>query len=588
MKLVALSALATTASAATVTCKFTVDNKVHNVYIDGQDKTRAVRGQKNNWTKKKTITFDSSATSMAIFASDYENGCRNGGLAMVCSTRDRNSPWNMDTSNANMFVVASSRNANDKPASNWQAKNYNPTGQRWSTPIHRGNSWIDDKINSRVGDICSGVDHQWNNNKFWFRFSTKTVTCKFTVDNHLHQIYLDGVSKNGDVAGHRSDWTKQKTISFPSSTKSMAIFATDYEQGCKNGGMAMKCFTPVKSSKWNMDTSHTNDFLVASSRNYNDAPATNWMATNYDTTTSSRWGKPIHRGNSWIDDKIGESVGDICSSSSQQWNNNQFWFRFMSETKAPTAHPTKQPTEKPTDSPTKSPTKKPTMTPTSHPTESPTEKCNADNCMTWSCADWCECYDETAVDTYESHAGCQDDNDDTCICFQEETDNFAKKVDAGTARHDKMHYRQYQKHKVVCGRHNPRECREADRWETDLAAVHEVRCCSDVIPTNALKQKRGMKNCANPHSPGPSVKRAGGRLSGIPGVWGMSKVGNTGDMCVHSATFDEAVAICAAIPNGRLCTENELKNECTSGTGCMHDFDLIWTKPQMIGVDTRK
>jgi hypothetical protein len=46
MKLVALSALATTASAATVTCKFTVDNKVHNVYIDGQDKTRAVRGQK--------------------------------------------------------------------------------------------------------------------------------------------------------------------------------------------------------------------------------------------------------------------------------------------------------------------------------------------------------------------------------------------------------------------------------------------------------------------------------------------------------------------------------------------------------------
>merc|ERR1712167_473740 len=91
-------------------------------------------------------------------------------------------------------------------------------------------------------------------------FSTKTVACKFTVDNHLHQIYLDGVNKNGDVAGHRSDWTKQKTISFPSSTKSMAIFATDYEQGCRNGGMAMKCYTPVKSSKWNMDTSHTNAF----------------------------------------------------------------------------------------------------------------------------------------------------------------------------------------------------------------------------------------------------------------------------------------------------------------------------------------
>ena len=48
-----------------------------------------------------------------------------------------------------------------------------------------------------------------------------------------------------------------------------------------------------------------------------------------------------------------------------------------------------------------------------------------------------------------------------------------------------------------------------------------------------------------------------------------------------------AQAICSEIDGGRLCTENELKNECTSYTGCGHDLDLIWVKPQMIGVDTR-
>jgi len=55
----------------------------------------------------------------------------------------------------------------------------------------------------------------------------------------------------------------------------------------------------------------------------------------------------------------------------------------------------------------------------------------------------------------------------------------------------------------------------------------------------------------------------------------------------EAATFLEAVALCAAVDGGRLCTENELKNECTSWTGCGHDGDLIWVKPQMVGVDTR-
>jgi hypothetical protein len=215
--------------------------------------------------------------------------------------------------------------------------------------------------------------------------------------------------------------------------------------------------------------------------------------------------------------------------------------------------------------------------------------------MNWSCLDWCECYDEAQVSVYESHAECQDDNDDTCICFdKEESETYGERhrkinynqdaVDAGTAKMiegTNVHVATKQNHMggyhLTCGRHNPRECKEADKVTMNANEKHEVRCCSDVAPSAALKKKHSIKNCATPHSPGPSVSKAGGRLAGIPGVWGMSKVGgNSQDQCVHSATFTEARDICAAIPNGRLCTETELHGECTSYTGCMHDMDLIW------------
>jgi hypothetical protein len=214
--------------------------------------------------------------------------------------------------------------------------------------------------------------------------------------------------------------------------------------------------------------------------------------------------------------------------------------------------------------------------------------------MNWNCADWCECYDEADIATYESIAGCQDDGDDSCVCFQEdgkaweEGDAFQKQIfnveGQTNDRHDKIHYRQYQRYRVVCGRHNPHQCAEQDRWETNPHAVHEVRCCSDGKPSPAVP---GMKHCANPNSVGP--KPVGGWTGVLQSdnIWGMSKVGVDGDKCIHAATFFEAQAMCSDIDGGRLCTENELKNECTSYTGCGHDLDLIWVKPQMIGVDTR-
>merc|ERR1711912_134671 len=94
---------------------------------------------------------------------------------------------------------------------------------------------------------------------------------------------------------------------------------------------------------------------------------------------------------------------------------------------------------------TLAPTASPTASPTANPTMSPTARCNANNCMNWNCVDWCECYDESDVPIYESHVECQDDSDDTCICFEnDENELYGERhrkinynqdaVDAGTAK----------------------------------------------------------------------------------------------------------------------------------------------------------
>ena len=55
-------------------------------------------------------------------------------------------------------------------------------------------------------------------------------------------------------------------------------------------------------------------------------------------------------------------------------------------------------------------------------------------------------------------------------------------------------------------------------------------------------------------------------------MWGGS---DEGFDCQENKTFAQAEAICATA-GARLCTVAELEDECTRGTGCFHDWDLVW------------
>jgi cullin-associated NEDD8-dissociated protein 1 len=103
------------------------------------------------------------------------------------------------------------------------------------------------------------------------------------------------------------------------------------------------------------------------------------------------------------------------------------------------------------------------------------------------------------------------------------------------------------------------ECGRSGRCRSETGSCdahstrHEVRCCSSVAIL-------GWTN----------------RGGACAAVWGESDDTSEDWSCTSGATFDEAAAICEGV-GARLCTVRELQNDCTRGTGCGHDNDLIWS-----------
>jgi hypothetical protein len=97
---------------------------------------------------------------------------------------------------------------------------------------------------------------------------------------------------------------------------------------------------------------------------------------------------------------------------------------------------------------------------------------------------------------------------------------------------------------IVCGKLG--SC-PAQQKKAHVDETHEVRCCSDTA------------------KPGWSKK-------GICDVWGGSLL----PTCKDNETYASATQICED-NNARLCTKVELELGCTSGSGCSHDKDNVWS-----------
>merc|ERR1711865_1157596 len=96
---------------------------------------------------------------------------------------------------------------------------------------------------------------------------------------------------------------------------------------------------------------------------------------------------------------------------------------------------------------------------------------------------------------------------------------------------------------------NSNECPSHEET-IDYTTLRDVRCCSDTYLGQPWKKKN---QCS---------------------VWGATEKINDG--CSGKINFNEAMAYCADA-GGRLCTSEELANDCTRGTGCSYDKAMIWS-----------
>ena len=104
-------------------------------------------------------------------------------------------------------------------------------------------------------------------------------------------------------------------------------------------------------------------------------------------------------------------------------------------------------------------------------------------------------------------------------------------------------------------------CHELGRGDTSAAETpycaqdtetHEVRCCSSTAISGYMQ-----KTCLG------------------DALWVESDFAGFGG-CQHNLTWPQASQLCKSM-NVRLCTKAELDADCTSGSGCEHNLDLIWS-----------
>ena len=157
-----------------VSCTFTSDNYVRNVYVDGSNQNHRVSGNMHSWPSRKYLSFSSSARTIAIQADDAECGCHCGGFAIRCSQSGASGPgsqWTVHSGERGYWKVVGSGHWGGGPGSDsqgrsWYAKDYIEDG-RWSTPSDAP-GWAA-AATIGVPDMCS-----YSGNKWWFRFKIRS------------------------------------------------------------------------------------------------------------------------------------------------------------------------------------------------------------------------------------------------------------------------------------------------------------------------------------------------------------------------------------------------------------------------------
>lgn len=200
----------------TVTCRFTIDNYIHNVYVDGIDVADSVTGNYLSWGEEKSVTFDDSALVLAIKGQDGNAvpGCDGGGFAIKCTSTNADSSWNMDSeADRTSWLVSDSSGDYVTPSADAQGKQWYEIGYRvnedeFGEPLAGPTGFADSIIGN--DDMCGSV----SNEGYWHFLYAQTPPRQelpkgaFVLPNDPEQRALCRVNteKQGCLADPACSW----------------------------------------------------------------------------------------------------------------------------------------------------------------------------------------------------------------------------------------------------------------------------------------------------------------------------------------------------------------------------------------------
>lgn len=156
--------------------------------------------------------------------------------------------------------------------------------------------------------------------------TTGTCTCGISVKDVIDYVYVDGKDVTSKVSGDLGNWGIKHTISFPCGNSTLlAIQGSGGNAGCKGGGLAVKCTSTDKTSKWNEVIADTKWKVFGGQckdppckkgrKNFVIGAPPNWYASSYD---DSKWEYAVKGSTDHAQGPVG-APWDICSPSGPAW-----------------------------------------------------------------------------------------------------------------------------------------------------------------------------------------------------------------------------------------------------------------------------
>jgi len=117
-----------------------------------------------------------------------------------------------------------------------------------------------------------------------------------------------------------------------------------------------------------------------------------------------------------------------------------------------------------------------------------------------------------------------------------------------------------------------------------LACGASVGVCSGQTQVANINELHGVRCCRDSSTdPGDAWDRF--RPQTCPeNVWGASNDAN--GVCQVASNYEDADGMCTGL-GGRLCTAAELLADCTRGTGCSLDLEMVWSSSPVGGSGSR-